>query len=240
MELIANLAAFIFWICLIWLIYAVFKKKDKKKPAIATAVSFAVATILLAVASNPEVKEKRKPSAHPKLTKKKKAETENKQIAKSKIQVESAQEKQRHERPKEYLGDYYQIKRQILALSPQWKEEDAVPIKENGKEYKRKVIKAPTSFATFVGIPNVVKVEFMLVPSDKNWQNMDSLLLLGGITKYVCGEYSKEKNTEFVRKFAKHLANFGDKEITYVGKCKAELGKVDKDFPLAYVTFTPR
>jgi len=240
MEFIANLMSLVFWGCLIWLIYSAVKKQDKRKPAIATAVTFVVAVILNAIANYPETKKEELSSKQTQTQSQVKEQPANKEVAKKTSRPKKPESQSPKPETKKYLADYYEIRSQILDISPRWKEENAVPVKRNGIEYKRKMIKATTSFVEFVGIPKVIEVNYMFVPSDKNWQNMESLTLLGAVSKYVCGEYDQEKNKRFIKKFSEHFVNFGDEEITYVGKCKAKLGKVDKDFPITYITFTPR
>ncbi len=78
----------------------------------------------------------------------------------------------------------------------------------------------------------------MFVPSDKSWQNADAIALLGSIINFICGENDREKVGNFIEAFTHHFTNFEDEEITYIGKCKVELGKVDKQLPIVLVTFT--
>jgi len=238
MEAIATLTSLVFWGCLIWLIYAAVKRQDKKKPAIATAVTFVVAVILNATANYPKIKKEELSSKQTQTQSQVKGQPTNKKVTEKNSPSKKTQSQKTE--IKKYLADYYEIRSQILDISPRWKEENVVPIMRDGVKYKRKMIRATTSFVEFVGIPKIIEVNYMFVPSDKNWQNLESLTLLGAISKYVCGEYDQEENGKFIKKFSEHFAEFGDEEITYVGKCKAKLGKVDKKFPITYVTFTPR
>jgi hypothetical protein len=48
-ELIANILALVFWVCLIWLAYAVIKKKNLKKPVIAALISLVLAIGTMAI-----------------------------------------------------------------------------------------------------------------------------------------------------------------------------------------------
>lgn len=100
----------------------------------------------------------------------------------------------------------------------------------------RKMYQAKTSMVEVIGKPEVKQVSYMMVPSKSDTENLESILVLGGVLSTFCTNGNKSENGKFVKKFMEIFDKDDfNKMETKVGKCNAEISKGSKNLPVVFV-----